>query len=185
MKKQSIFVLALVLGISGFAFAQSKTITNADLAKFTQQRLQAEKDLRENYRELGFPSPEELERQNDESSRMRAELAQRLREERLEKEKLNLERERLYLEREYRQVNNSQDNYSVPANSYPNSGFIDYSRYRTTTTYGYPDFGAGILGRILGGDNYYRGRRHGINNINQNGGGNVYLLPGVGFVRGN
>lgn len=62
MKRQAIFVLALVFGISSFAFAQTKTITNTSLEKYRQKRLQAEYDLRTNYAELGFPSPDELER---------------------------------------------------------------------------------------------------------------------------
>ncbi|NNE67938.1 MAG: hypothetical protein HKN33_15345 [Pyrinomonadaceae bacterium] len=54
---------------ASFGFAQTKTITNADLEKFRTKRLKAEKELRENYRQLGFPSPEEMERQRLASAR--------------------------------------------------------------------------------------------------------------------
>ena len=48
------------LAIPELGISQTRTITNADLEKYKQKRLAAEKELRENYRELGFPSPEEL-----------------------------------------------------------------------------------------------------------------------------
>ncbi len=166
MKKQAIFVLVLVFGISSFAFAQSKTVTNKTLEKYRQKRLQAERDLQENYAEMGFPSPEEMERQNEESSRERSELAQRLREERLQTESLKLERERINLDRQSIQTNNAQDNYSQdnysPAYSYPNPAFIDYSRYGSTS-YVYP----GYYGRGV-----FRGNRRG--NFRDNRWGNTY-----------
>ena len=65
------------------AMTQTKSVTNADLEKFRQKRLQAEKDYRENYARLGFPSPEELERQNEKSRVERDVLAVRLRGERI------------------------------------------------------------------------------------------------------
>lgn len=69
MKKLFIVILSLMTAIS--AFAQTKTVTNADLEKFRQQRVESEKNLRENYAKMGFPSPEELEKQNEQR---RAEL---------------------------------------------------------------------------------------------------------------
>ncbi len=158
MKKRAIFVLALVFGISSFAFAQSKTVTNATLEKFRQKRLQAEWDLRQNYREMGFPSPEEMERQDEESRIRRSELSQKLREERLARESMQMERERLNLERQYIQMNNGQDN-SVPANNYPypNPSFVDYGQYGTSG-YVYPGFfGQGFSGR--GFNNGFRNNR--------------------------
>lgn len=78
--------LLLAAGVSAQA-----TVTNADLEKFRQKRLAAEKELRENYAKLGFPSPEELERQNAESARERDELSARLERERLERERIAAE----------------------------------------------------------------------------------------------
>lgn len=70
-------------------FAQSDTITNADLEKFREKRLVAEKDLRENYAKLGFPSPAELERQNEEAAKDRAERAEKYRQARMEREAID------------------------------------------------------------------------------------------------
>jgi hypothetical protein len=77
--------------------AQTKTITNRDLEKFRQKRLQSERDYRENYVKLGFPSPEELDRRHEQTRKERAELAERIRRE-------NLEREKMQSEAEYRQA---------------------------------------------------------------------------------
>lgn len=158
MKRQAIFVLTFVFGISSFAFAQTKTVTNNTLEKYRQKRLQAERDLRENYAEMGFPSPEEMQRQNEESNRERSELAERLREERLQMESLKLERERINLERNTNQQNYVQDNYN-PAYNYPNPGFIDYSRYGS----------AGIISQGFYGQGYYRNNSRRNNYRNRRG----------------
>lgn len=71
---------------------QTKSVTNADLEKFRQKRLQAEKDYRENYARLGFPSPEELERQDEKSRVERDVLAVRLRGERIQREQIDAAR---------------------------------------------------------------------------------------------
>jgi hypothetical protein len=56
-------LLLIAVGLSAVAvFAQTKTVTNATLKKFSDERVQADKDLRQNYEQLGFSSPEERER---------------------------------------------------------------------------------------------------------------------------
>ncbi|MEZ5344334.1 MAG: hypothetical protein R2681_02155 [Pyrinomonadaceae bacterium] len=122
MKIRGLFVAAMVSMFSYAAFAQTKTITNLDLEKYKQARLNAERELRENYKELGFPSPEELEKQNEESRKALSELSQRLREERLAREAIEAERD------------NSGD-YSAPSND--PADFIDYQQY-FGATYSYP-----------------------------------------------
>ena len=87
MKK--FFLSAFILTAAISAFAQTKTITNADLEKYKQQRLAAEREYRENYEKLGFPSPEELARRNAESQKSLAEQSARLRQERLAEEYSN------------------------------------------------------------------------------------------------
>jgi hypothetical protein len=134
MKKQTIFVLGFIFIFSGFVFAQTKTVTNADLEKFRQKRLKAEKDYRENYAEMGFPSPEELERQNAESRRRLNEFADQLREERITRE--NLTDKYVYFQ--------TEENVDNSGYVYPNSGFIDYRGYNGI---GYNNY-------------YYRNRRH-------------------------
>lgn len=81
MKKLCILILGLAFVVP--VFAQTKTVTNADLEKFRQQRLKAEKDLRERYAEMGFPSPEEREEQNARRQAELEEYSAQLREERL------------------------------------------------------------------------------------------------------
>ena len=158
MKKQALFVFGMVFVFSGLAVAQTKTVTNADLLKFKVARLKAEKDLRENYKELGFPSPEELKQRNEKSAREFSELSQRLRAERLEKERI-----------------------AVEANAVRNSGGVEYSdstdyydsgRYYGTSYY-YPGYSVGSRGsrnrrfRRNNGRTRFRGRFR-TNNRNRN-----------------
>ncbi|MDQ3181358.1 MAG: hypothetical protein M3Q33_12660 [Acidobacteriota bacterium] len=75
---KQLFILVLIFATTNLAVSQTKTVTNGDLEQFRQKRLKAEKDYRENYEKLGFPSPEELERQNAESRRQLSELARRI-----------------------------------------------------------------------------------------------------------
>lgn len=70
---------SLILVLSGIALAQTKTVTNADLDKFKQKRLQSEAEYRAKYKELGMPSPEELERRNVEDKRRLIEFSENLR----------------------------------------------------------------------------------------------------------
>jgi hypothetical protein len=62
MKKLLILLFVSISGIS--VPAQSRTVTNADLEKFRAERQKAEDDYRKNYAQMGFPSPEELEKIN-------------------------------------------------------------------------------------------------------------------------
>lgn len=86
------FVLLSVIGVS----AQSRTITNVDLEPYRAKRLAAERELRENYSKLGFPSPIEFERRNLESARQLSELSSRLRNERLDRERREAEARTVY-----------------------------------------------------------------------------------------
>ena len=98
MRKRLMFILCLSFIATVSAVAQNRTVTNSDLEKFRQKRLEAERDYRENYARLGFPSPEELEKQIEQSRRERTELSARLRAESLERERLNLERQQIEAE---------------------------------------------------------------------------------------
>ena len=82
----AIFSLSLAI-VPASVSGQTKTITNADLEKYRQKRLAAEKELRENYREMGFPSPEELEKRNAESARELSRRAETYRRHQLERER--------------------------------------------------------------------------------------------------
>ena len=87
MKTRLLFVLVslVVFGVSAFA---QRSVTNADLERYRDQRVRAENDLRYNYARLGFPSPEELERREMERDRMRNELAARLHDQEVEEQRL-------------------------------------------------------------------------------------------------
>ena len=78
MKKRLLFILCLFFVWENSAAAQTKSVTNKDLEKFRQKRVQTEREYRENYGKLGFPSPEELEKQNAESRRQLSELSQQI-----------------------------------------------------------------------------------------------------------
>lgn len=84
MKKRLLFILCLSFIAVGTSFAQTRTVTNRDLEKFRQKRVEAERDYRENYEKLGFPSPEELERRREQSGYEAEETLLRQREQRLE-----------------------------------------------------------------------------------------------------
>lgn len=82
MKKRLLFILCSIFVGANLTIAQTKTVTNSDLEKHRQKRLQAEREYRENYARLGFPSPEELDRQIEQSRVERAELARQFEAER-------------------------------------------------------------------------------------------------------
>lgn len=65
-------------------FAQTKTVTNDDLEKFRQQRVESEKKLKERYAEMGFPSPEQLEKQNAQRRAEMEEYSDQLRAQRVQ-----------------------------------------------------------------------------------------------------
>ncbi len=131
----------LVLAFASVASAQSKTVTNADLEKFRIKRLAAEKDLRENYRELGFPSPEEMARSEEEGRRARAALVREL-----------IRRE----EEEARYALPARPAVqTAPAFPYPNPSFVDYGG-RVAPSYFYYRFYY-----PYGGRRYIRDGRYG------------------------
>lgn len=128
MRKGFLFILSFAVVSVGVAAAQqTRTVTNNDLEKYRQKRVAAEKDLRENYERLGFPSPEELERQNAKSRAERSALSQRL-------EIENLERERVAAQNEfYQSQTQSAARYN---NYYPNYAPNYYNGYSSNGFYG-------------------------------------------------
>lgn len=179
MKKRLLFILCLffVGGSANLSNAQTKTVTNQDLEKFRQTRLQAEREYRENYAKLGFPSPDELEKRREQDGKDRAALAEQIRRE-------NLERERLQNEADYRQAqltalqNNSVNQGYAPAGYY-NGGYYGGVFAGSYPLYGYRGYGYG--NRYF---NYpYRrnvfGVRGGFYNVPRLG-----VRPGIGFGTG-
>lgn len=125
INKRWFFILALSFITAVSAVAQTRTVTNSDLEKFRQERLAAEKDLRDNYEKLGFPSPEELEKQIERSRVERAELSARLQADNLERERINLERQIAENEARNNYYQSQPRNYS----QYENDYFSGYAPY--------------------------------------------------------
>ena len=91
MMQKLLFVFCFIALSAGTVAAQ-KTIKNADLEGYRQARLKAEREYRESYERLGMPSPEELQRRNEQSIKETLEMAERLKQQRLEEERLEIER---------------------------------------------------------------------------------------------
>lgn len=140
MKKRLFFVLCSIFVAANFTFAQNKTVTNSDLEKHRQKRLEAERDYRENYERLGFPSPEELERQIEQSRKERSELAEQLRNESLEREMT--EREDAYWRAQTEILRyNSGGAFQSNQSAYNGNGFYPPVYFGSQTFYGYPNYG--------------------------------------------
>jgi len=92
MKLKGLFVFCLISGLVGVCAAQTRTITNDDLEQYRQQRIRADRDLKENYVKLGFSSPEEREKREADSQRKLTELADRLKMRRIEQERIDADR---------------------------------------------------------------------------------------------
>jgi len=138
MKKRLMFILCLSFIATVSAAAQNRTVTNSDLEKFRQKRLEAQRDYRENYARLGFPSPEELEKQIEQSRRERAELSTRIRAENLERERLNVERQRIEAESRRDNFQPPTENYQQYDQQYERNGF---SGIAIDGFYNYGNFG--------------------------------------------
>lgn len=87
MKLKILLLTCFSLIAASTIFAQqAKTVTNADLEKYKNKRIQAERDYQENYAKMGFLSPEELQKQIEKSRVEREALSARLTAERLQRE---------------------------------------------------------------------------------------------------
>ena len=133
MRKKILLIVGLIFISANAIAAQNRTVTNGDLEKYRQKRLTAEKDLRENYERLGFPSPAELDKQIEQGKVERSELSARLRTENLERERLDLERQRVESEVNSRNLQYQTENIQRYEDN--------YSSYGTNGFYSFPNFG--------------------------------------------
>jgi len=85
-------VLCVLFSFSAAALAQTakRTVTNADLERFSQQRIAADREYRRTFVEKGMPSPEELKAQSDARVKETVDLAEKIQAANLEREKLEL-----------------------------------------------------------------------------------------------
>lgn len=88
MKQRALFFLCVMFAFAGLASAQGKSVTNADLEKFKEKRLQAEQGLKEYYAKLGM-TEEDVAKKQAEETKAREELSARLRASRIEQERLD------------------------------------------------------------------------------------------------
>ena len=94
MRFRIAFLMCFIFAIATSLAAQTRrTVTNADLEKYKQARLGAERNYRENYERLGLPSPEELELRRRQDRAETEALAERLRSDRIAQERIQAERE--------------------------------------------------------------------------------------------
>lgn len=175
MKSKVLLILSLILIAASIASAQKarKTITNLDLEKYRVQREKAEADYRENYAKRGMPSPEELQRREEENARQREELSRRLAAERQQNEQNQLRLQIAEQNARIDYLNNSNQNLANQNNQ--------------TVYGGYPIYGGSGL-YLNNGYNYNRSRWNrpnfpGRGVYQQNrpsvvvGGGMVYTVP--------
>jgi hypothetical protein len=71
--------LIFVLVLCNFVLAQQakRVITNLDLEKYRQQRIEAEQEYLQTYQQKGLPSPEEIEKISEERRRRLAEYSEK------------------------------------------------------------------------------------------------------------
>jgi len=147
MRQKTLFVCCLIAVSCSIGISQ-RNITNADLKVYRDTRIQADREYRENYRQWGLPSPEELDRRRDESMRDMVDLSLQLRAQRLQRDRLDadvqMERDRLDA------MQQMANQLSAPAQEpYPS----------------YPYYNGGS---IWGGSPYYNpyyGRRRGLGQL--------------------
>jgi hypothetical protein len=165
MKKQILLFVGFIFIFTNVVSAQKKTVTNADLEKFRQRRVQSEKEYRENYQRLGLPSPEELEKRREQDGKALAELSERLRKERLEREEKQRDEEyrRAQYELFLRTYGSQYNQGAYNGNGYYPLGYLGAYSY-----YGYSN----------GHYNNRFGNRRGFGR-----GGNFYnpIIPGTVF----
>ena len=186
MKKRLLFILCLFFVAAGAAKAQTRTVSNADLEKFRQKRLQAERDYRENYARLGFPSPEELERQREVDRKNLSEFSARLQREADARERAEREDE-LRAAQFNALLNAANGGDNRRAYGYYDDGFYGNGFYGAYPFYYYPNgFYRGGGGGFRRGEDFGRGRilknpRGGFSDFGVRRGAVRIIAPGGGF----
>lgn len=90
MKRRILFCLCVMAAFASFAFGQVKTVTNADLEKYKQKRIQADEGRKAYYAKIGL-TEEEVAKRDAAETKAREELSARLRANRLEQERIDQE----------------------------------------------------------------------------------------------
>ena len=150
MKKIAAFFI-VVFSMANVAEGQraARSVTNAELARFRDRRVAAEQEYRDNYERLGMPSPEELDERRDRDLDARLELAEQLRQTRLEKERIEIDRARVGLDSDRLAFERSMADSQVSEQKYGYGGY--YGGFYGG--FGYP----GFYGRSFGFGNRFPG----------------------------
>ena len=129
-----------VIGSGQRWYGPARTVTNADLEKYRQERVAAAREYESTYVERGQPSPSEIDMRNEERVRDLDELSTKLRSEYLERDLKRADIEARLIE----SLINAQASAAasqMPAN---NSGGVIYSGYSDYYGgYGYGGYGYG------------------------------------------
>lgn len=189
MKKRLLFILCSIFVAANFAAAQNKTVTNSDLEKFRQKRLEAARDYRENYEKLGFPSPEELERQIEQDKKERSELAGQLRRESIERAKTAKEEAFLQAQIEILRSQSAVQNYpnGQNGNGFYSTGYLGsqpfygYQNYNYSSGYYYNNRFRRHRGFGYGGSFYGAAGPGATGAQFNNGGVRINVTPGYNF----
>lgn len=151
--KRIALVLCAVFSCTVIGSAQrygaTRTVTNADLEKFQQERIAAAREYESTYVERGQPSPSEIDSRNEQRIRDLDELSTQLRSEYLERDMKKADiQARLIESLIYAQASEAAS--QMPAS---NSGGVIYSGYSDPYGgYGYGGYGYGRrYGRNRGG----------------------------------
>ncbi len=124
MKYLAITILILTTVFS--ALAQTKTVTNQDLEKFRQQRLAAERDMKQKYAEMGT-TPEEVERQRRERRAALEEYSDQLLIRRIMAENQRIEQENA--RREMERYDDRQPGFVYYSGGFPYFSYFPYGFY--------------------------------------------------------
>jgi len=152
-KTAAVLCVFFSLAVAGISQQTARrTVTNSDLERFSQKRLEADREYRETYAAKGLPSPEQLQAQRDARVKEQLELAAKL-------EAADLERERL----------------ALAAMSLQQPQVITQGVPYYSPDYGYLGFGSG--GFAGGFGNRFRGRGFGVNQSYYAAGGMIWPAP--------
>ena len=160
--KRAGWCLGFLVALVTVGVAQVPTVDNFTLEKYQKQRIAAQRDYQENYARMGFPSPEELDRQREADMTAQLQLADQLRQARLEQQRIDLQSRGLDIqaaaienEREAREASYAQSQYyGSESQGYMGSYGGGYGGYYPGVYgaggYGYGRYGNGRLGRYRG-----------------------------------
>jgi len=154
--KKAVLCFGVLIALATMGVAQVPTVDNFTLEKFQKQRIAAQRDYQENYARMGFPSPEELDRQRDADMNARLHLADQLRTARLEQERIDIQRRSVELEASSIDLQYAamEERQAMEANY----GGYNAGGYGYTGGYGagYGGYGGGYYSNPYGGLGYRR-----------------------------